>query len=61
MKRTLSMIGYLIVRDRAGNPILITERPVRLDTKELKPVGSVSPEQQAPQAPQATDEGGSDT
>ena len=55
MKRTLSMIGYIIVRDREGNPILITERPVRLDTKELKPVGSVS------QTPQATDEGGSDT
>ena len=54
------MIGYLIVRDREGNPIYITERPVKIDPRELdishrEPVGS------ALQAPQATDEGGSDT
>ena len=53
MRRTLSMI----VRDREGNPIYITERPVKIDPRELdtnhhEPVSSVS---------QATDEGGSDT
>ena len=51
------MIGYLIVRDREGNPIYITERPVKIDPRELdishrEPVSSVS---------QATDEGGFDT
>ena len=55
MRRTLSMIGYLIVRDREGNPIYITEWPVKIDMSHHEPVGSVS------QAPQATDEGGSDT
>ena len=44
------MVGYIIVRDREGNPIYITERPVKIDPRELymshrEPVGS------APQAP----------
>ena len=34
MKRTLSMIGYIIVRDHEGNLILITEQRRRADALE---------------------------